>query len=273
VALANLFPAQRGRDELDSFMYQTVAHEGICAIAECMDLPLFRAPIRAATSLNQELEYRTTEGDEVEELFRLLAHVKAAMPEVDAVASGAILSNYQRTRVEAVAMRLGLVSLALLWQGDQRALLDEMVDSGVEAVLVKVACMGLTPRQHLGKSLAEMRATLHRLNDEFGAHVCGEGGEYETFTLDCPLYHRRGPRPMPLAATAGAEGAGPLSGAARGQEDRGGAVGDERGGGRRRGARGKPPPRPPAPPRQAGPPRAGRPRPPPPAFRPPPRPC
>ena len=21
-------------------------------------------------------------------------------------------------------------------------------------------------------------------------HVCGEGGEYESFTLDCPLYHR-----------------------------------------------------------------------------------
>ena len=33
-----------------------------------------------------------------------------------------------------------------------------------------------------------MRPTLHKLNAEFGAHICGEGGEFETFTLDCPLY-------------------------------------------------------------------------------------
>ncbi|KAJ1483123.1 hypothetical protein T484DRAFT_1623346 [Baffinella frigidus] len=196
VALGNLFPAPGDGDELDSFMYQTVAHEGICAIAECLDLPLFRAPLRPASSLNQarDLYYQTTEGDEVEDLFRLLSHIKDVMPDVTAVASGAILSNYQRrTRVEAVAMRLGLVSLSFLWMGDQRELLDEMIDAGLEAVLVKVACMGLYPDKHLGKTLGQMRATLHRLNDEFGSavHVCGEGGEYESFTLDCPLYHRR----------------------------------------------------------------------------------
>lgn len=28
-------------------------------------------------------------------------------------------------------------------------------------------------------------------NDEYGSHVCGEGGEYETLTLDCPLFKRR----------------------------------------------------------------------------------
>lgn len=25
----------------------------------------------------------------------------------------------------------------------------------------------------------------------YGAHICGEGGEYETFTLDCPLFGKR----------------------------------------------------------------------------------
>jgi len=33
-------------DELDSFMYQTVGHEGIEAISECMGLPLYRRPVR-----------------------------------------------------------------------------------------------------------------------------------------------------------------------------------------------------------------------------------
>lgn len=39
--------------------------------------------------------------------------------------------------------RLGLTSLAYLWQKEQHELLKEMIDSGVEAILVKVAAMGL----------------------------------------------------------------------------------------------------------------------------------
>ena len=130
VCLGNLFPAPSESDELDSFMYQTVGHDGIEAIAACMELPLYRRPIRPKTSINQALEYTTTQGDEVEDLFALLQFVKMQHPEVAAVATGAILSNYQRTRVEAVCMRLGLVSLAFLWQSDQAELLDEMIHAG-----------------------------------------------------------------------------------------------------------------------------------------------
>ena len=53
--------------------------------------------------------------DEVEDLFELLSMVKEQYPDVQAVASGAILSNYQRLRVENVCQRLGLISLAYLW--------------------------------------------------------------------------------------------------------------------------------------------------------------
>jgi diphthamide synthase (EF-2-diphthine--ammonia ligase) len=28
-------------------------------------------------------------------------------------------------------------------------------------------------------------------NEQFDLHICGEGGEYETFTLDCPLFKKR----------------------------------------------------------------------------------
>ena len=38
--------------------------------------------------------------------------------------------------------RLGLVSLAYLWEGDQNELLRAMVMSGMEIILVKVASMG-----------------------------------------------------------------------------------------------------------------------------------
>ena len=58
-------------------------------------------------------------GDEVEDLRALLAAVVREMPNVKAVTSGAILSDYQRLRVEAVCADLGLVSLAYLWRQPQ----------------------------------------------------------------------------------------------------------------------------------------------------------
>lgn len=191
VAIANLHPPAHVGEELDSFMYQTVGHAHIGAIAEAMELPLFRREI-VGTAVEQGLRYggRATAGDEVEDLHALLAHVQAEVPGVSAVCSGAILSNYQRSRVESVCERLGLASLAYLWQREQAPLLDEMINHRIDAVLVKVASLGLTSA-HLGRSLSDLRGHFHKLEGRFGFHVCGEGGEYETFTLDCPLFKRR----------------------------------------------------------------------------------
>jgi diphthine-ammonia ligase len=57
---------------------------------------------------------------------------------------------------------LGLKSLAYLWQRDQAELLAEMIDAGLEAILIKVAGAGLTTK-HLGMNLAQMQSTLHKL--------------------------------------------------------------------------------------------------------------
>lgn len=86
--------------------------------------------------------------------------------------------------------RLSLTPLCYLWQRDQKELLEEMINAGLEAILIKVAGIGLTTK-HLGKTLAQMYPTFVKLNDLYGAHICGEGGEYESLTLDCPLFKRR----------------------------------------------------------------------------------
>ncbi len=51
------------------------------------------------------------------------------------------------------------MSLSYLWRRDQSKLLSEMIGCGMEAVLVKVASLGLT-QEHLGKSLAQMNGHL-----------------------------------------------------------------------------------------------------------------
>ncbi|KAI4301963.1 hypothetical protein L6164_035193 [Bauhinia variegata] len=187
VALANLMPVDDSVDELDSYMYQTVGHQIITSYAECMGLPLFRRRIRGSTR-HQKLSYITTPGDEVEDMFILLREVKRQIPSITAVSSGAIASDYQRLRVESVCSRLGLVSLAYLWKQDQSLLLQEMIANGILAVTVKVAALGLDPAKHLGKEIAFLNSYLHKLKELYGINVCGEGGEYETLTLDCPLF-------------------------------------------------------------------------------------
>ena len=62
-----------------------------------------------------------------------------------------------------VCARLGLVSLAYMWHQPQAALLRGMTASGIEAVLIKVAALGLVPERHLGKTLQHMEPHLHKI--------------------------------------------------------------------------------------------------------------
>ncbi|KAL0949412.1 hypothetical protein HGRIS_009473 [Hohenbuehelia grisea] len=196
VAAASLGPGP-GKDELDSFMYQTVGQDAIEYIAQALDVPLHRKII-TGSAVEQGLEYGGRKesslpgisGDETEDLYDLLSTVKSHHPDIEGVSVGAILSNYQRVRVEHVCRRLSLTPLCYLWQRDQTELLSEMIEAGLEAILIKVAGIGLKPA-HLGKTLAEMQPTLLRLNEQYGSHVCGEGGEYETLTLNSPMFKSR----------------------------------------------------------------------------------
>jgi len=205
VACAHLEPRQSSDDE--SYMYQTAGSECITMqVEECLGLPLVTRKIQGI-SQDKALVYNThlnnrynTDNniqptDEVEDLYELLLKVKTLYPSITAVSSGAILSTYQRTRIESVCLRLNLTPLAYLWRiGSQRRLLQCMVDDGVDAVLVKVASPpGLDPRKHLNKSVKQLldMGLFDRLHEKFDFHVCGEGGEYETLTLDCPLFRKR----------------------------------------------------------------------------------
>lgn len=97
-ALANLSP--HNKTEIDSYMYQSVGHEAVELIAKAMDLPLY-VRVTEGKALEQGKTYTPCMEDEVEDLFLLLEQVKLEM-DVEAVSVGAILSDYQRNRVENV---------------------------------------------------------------------------------------------------------------------------------------------------------------------------
>lgn len=230
VALANLYPpvqASQGThhastevdqsrhddEDMNSFMYQTVGHQTIPLYAEALGIPLYRRQITGA-ALQTGRYYDTSElaratGDETENLTALLQEVLQSRPEVNAVSSGAILSTYQRTRVESVATRLRLTTLTYLWQypslppsterpDSLTGLLDDMAAAGCDARVIKIATGGMK-EDLLWANVADTR-TRSRLvsgmapffpDNEFWlrAAVLGEGGEYETLATD-------GPRPL-----------------------------------------------------------------------------
>lgn len=161
IAVASIHPPEQ-IEECDSFMFQTIGVGQICPlIAQCIGVPLISIPLKGK-SLCTTLEYSKNGLDEVEDLFQLLSIVKEKFPEVQAVCSGAVLSNYQRIRVEHVCDRLQLTSLAYLWKRDQSEVLNSMISDGVDAVIVKIASMGLTENM-LGKSIDSLNEKFHEL--------------------------------------------------------------------------------------------------------------
>ena len=206
VALANLHPpySEDGKavDDSESYMYQTIGHTVIPLFEKALGLPLYRQDI-SGTHVNQDKSYGPTldvmedREDETEALMPLLRKVKDFHPEVNAVSTGAILSDYQRTRVESVAMRLGLTPLAFLWQypflppHSQSSLLEDMAAVGQDSRIIKVASGALdenflwTNVAH-GRTIARLESAAQRFGGADDGAVLGEGGEYETLAVAGP---------------------------------------------------------------------------------------
>lgn len=125
-----------------------------------------------------------------------LEPLEAALRELDdalglaGVTVGAIESEFQSSRVDAMADRLGVDVFAPLWGRDPRALGDAMLAAGFEITVVRVAAGGLD-ESWLGRTLdAAALDELERLGERYGVHLLGEGGEFETLVTDGPHMDR-----------------------------------------------------------------------------------
>ena len=139
-------PQSTPRDDVNSFMYQSVCSNMVVPMASCMKLPLVLRPSKQLAR-DTSLQYvgDASRDDEVEDLFVLLSDVKMRFPTVKAVSAGAIFSTYQRCRVESVCSRLRLTALSYLWRVDQSAILGMVRENAIDATLVKVSSAGLDP--------------------------------------------------------------------------------------------------------------------------------
>ena len=134
-----------------------------------------------------------TKGVKEDELVDLSDAIKVAKRDysIEGVYTGALASVYQKSRVERICDELGVKAVSPLWHIDQVAHLTNVVANGFEVIMTGVAALGLD-ESWLGRPLDEEAIRdLAALQKRYGVNPGLEGGEGETFVLDCPLFDRR----------------------------------------------------------------------------------
>jgi len=134
-----------------------------------------------------------TEGLKEKELGDLKGAIERAKAQygLDGIISGAVASEYQRTRIDYVCEKLSLRSFAPLWHKNQRNLVAEQIDFGLEIIVTACNAMGLDAKW-LGRKLGRAELSeLVKLSRRMGLNVAFEGGEAETFVLYAPNFRNR----------------------------------------------------------------------------------
>ncbi len=169
----------------ESYMYHVPATELATLAAESIGIEPVEVRPEAFSGADS-----TARGDaELEPLELALADLDDNLG-IAGLTVGAVASEYQHSRVSAMADRLGVGVFAPLWQENPHDLAAAMLDAGFDIRIIAVAAAGLD-ESWLGRRLdADTLAALADLQAEFGVHPLGEGGEFETLVTDGPHMDR-----------------------------------------------------------------------------------
>jgi predicted ATP pyrophosphatase (TIGR00289 family) len=167
--LASMIPLRE-----DSWMFHYPNIRIVELFAEAVNIPL----VKAETSGVKE--------EEVEDLKHLIKKL-----DVSGVVSGAIASNYQKTKVDNICKQLKLQRITPLWHKDPLEILNEILNLGFDVIITGVYAYGFD-KQWLGRKIdTETVQDLVKLNKQYGVSLVGEGGEYETLVLDAAFFKKR----------------------------------------------------------------------------------
>ncbi len=161
----------------ESFMFHTPNIELTELQAEAMQIPL----IKQATNGEKE--------QELEDLKTAVIDAKKKY-QIEGIVTGAIESVYQATRIQKICDELDLWCFNPLWQADQLDHMDEIVKAGFNVIITAVMAEPFT-KKWLGRELNEKSIKeLAHLHKEHKINPAGEGGEFETFVLDGPIFKK-----------------------------------------------------------------------------------
>ena len=161
----------------DSYMFHIPNIDFAKKHAEMMDIPVV---------------FIESCGIKEKELDDLKKAIKIAKEKynVEGIISGALASNYQAERVKKLCDDLNLKSINPLWGIDQEKYLKNLIKEKFKVIITGIAADGLN-KSWLGRIIDnDCIKDLKNIYEKNKINVAAEGGEYETFVLDCPLFKK-----------------------------------------------------------------------------------
>ncbi len=125
--------------------------------------------------------------DELFTLENLLQNAKEQF-HIEGLVHGGIKSQFQKEKFETLCSKLDLIAVTPLWGTEPEQYMNDLLDANFVFIMITVSSDGLDDTW-LGKPISKSDIdTLRHLSDKFGFNLNFEGGEAETFVINCPLF-------------------------------------------------------------------------------------
>ncbi len=155
--------------------------------------PSIKKTKKQAEKIGLPILIKKTEGKKEEELIDLENAISLAIKKykIEGIVTGALASTYQASRIQNICDKLKIKCFNPLWQKNQIELLEELIKNKFEVIIVGVFAYPLDDKWLLNKIDKEFILKTKKLQEKYGINPAGEGGEFESFVVNCPLFKEK----------------------------------------------------------------------------------
>jgi len=191
-----------GKDSVYSaYLSKKFGHELTCLISlnsENKESYMFHTPSiskteKQAESMQIPIIIQKTKGEKEKELKDLENAITLAIKKykIQGIVTGAIQSVYQSSRIQKICNKLKIECFNPLWQINEEEYLSDLIKNKFEIIITGVFAYPLDEKW-LGKKInKKFIEEIKKLNQEYKISIIGEGGEFETFVVSCPLFSKK----------------------------------------------------------------------------------
>ena len=161
----------------ESYMFHVPNIHVTDLLAEALDIPIM------------SVETDGVKEEELKELKHAFENLKSLG--VECIYTGALYSQYQKSRIERLGLEVGLEIISPYWHVNELEYMREIVSLGFKIIISGVAAWGLD-ETWLGRVIDdEAIDELVKISEKYYINIAFEGGEAETLAIDGPIFKKR----------------------------------------------------------------------------------
>ena len=161
----------------ESYMFHVPNIHVTGLLAEALDIPIM------------SVETDGIKEEELKDLKSAFENLKNLG--VECIYTGALYSQYQKSRIERLGSEVGLEIISPYWHVNELEYMREIVSLGFKIIISGVAAWGLD-ETWLGRVIDdEAIDELVKISEKYYINIAFEGGEAETLAIDGPIFKKR----------------------------------------------------------------------------------